>query len=447
MRRKIFAVFFAVLLIFIVFSGCVKEEAPDISPKNNEPVVIQQLIDNASEGDVIIVPSGTYNETIFINKSITLIGENKVDTVIDGMFPKIYSKGNAITINSDNVRISNFTIRNITTGSLYPNNNCGIQINSNFNEISNNVFSKSRFGIFLNYSNNNKILSNDFTNIDYDGVYLDFSDNNNISNNNFSTSSSAGVNLNNSCSNNTISNNIISGDRYGVIVDNKGYDNKFYNNDIFSDWESFFIHGSNKSTIKGNFLNNNGICLSGLSYNNDISNNLVKNKELVYLEDKSNLIIDYDVGQILIVNCDNITVSNQNLNNVSYGLELIDSQDCIISNNYFNDISITGLFIADSENNVVTDNFFLNCSQGILISADRNIIKNNEFIDNSQRSQRSIGMYYSFHNTISYNYLGDLVVYSSDFNTIRDNTFNGSIQIFDSNNTKNNVIINNNFNN
>jgi len=410
-------------------------------PKNNEPVLIQQLIDNASPGDVINIPSGVYNETIFINKSITLNGNNKANTIIDGMFPTIWSTGSSITINSDNVKISNFTIKNIQVKSQHPNNNCGIQINSNFNEISNNVFSKSYYGIYLNCSNNNKIINNDFVDLNDDGVYLDFSGNNNISNNDFFNSR---LKLNNSCENNTIYDNIITGENYGIMIMNNGLENKILNNEISTTDESLFIIESNKNSIIGNTFEINGIHLSGSS-NNDVGNNFVREKELMYLENKSNLIVDEEVGQIIIINSDNITVQNQEMEDISYGLYLVNSEDCIISNNQFSDISTSGLSLSGSDNNLIENNDFLDCRESIsLWSVNNNIIQNNDFID---CKSRSIRFYNSFYNTISNNNLGNLLLDKSDYNTIQDNTINGSIHFFYDSNSTNNIITDNNFNN
>ena len=46
--------------------------------------LIQDAIDNASEGDTVFVYSGWYYENIDINKSITVIGENRSSTFIVG---------------------------------------------------------------------------------------------------------------------------------------------------------------------------------------------------------------------------------------------------------------------------------------------------------------------------------------------------------------------------
>ena len=43
--------------------------------------VIQNAINNAEDGDIIIVNDGIYYENILIDKTITLIGENKTKTI------------------------------------------------------------------------------------------------------------------------------------------------------------------------------------------------------------------------------------------------------------------------------------------------------------------------------------------------------------------------------
>ncbi|MHA2434066.1 MAG: right-handed parallel beta-helix repeat-containing protein, partial [Candidatus Thorarchaeota archaeon] len=67
---------------------------------------IQEAIDNAGPGDVIYVFSGTYNESIIIGTPITLVGEGREATTIDGK-----GLGDVISVAADNVSITEFTIK------------------------------------------------------------------------------------------------------------------------------------------------------------------------------------------------------------------------------------------------------------------------------------------------------------------------------------------------
>jgi nitrous oxidase accessory protein NosD len=66
---------------------------------------IKEAIQNVTDGDTILVKQGTYNETIVIDKAITLRGEDTNNTIIYGN-----NNGTVIQILNDNVTISGFTV-------------------------------------------------------------------------------------------------------------------------------------------------------------------------------------------------------------------------------------------------------------------------------------------------------------------------------------------------
>ena len=96
---------------------------------------IQDAIDNASKGDTVFVYNGKYNEKVFVNKQINLIGEDNEKTIID-----INESSDVIKIFKDWVNISGFLIRSNSSDSK------GLVVNSNYVTIYNN-----------NISSNNKI--------------------------------------------------------------------------------------------------------------------------------------------------------------------------------------------------------------------------------------------------------------------------------------------------
>ncbi|MCW3984911.1 MAG: right-handed parallel beta-helix repeat-containing protein [Candidatus Bathyarchaeota archaeon] len=87
---------------------------------------IQEAINSADGGDTIYVSSGTYYENVVVNKSVSLIGEDKNTTIIDGD-----QTGTVVRVTEDNVTIKGFTIQ---SGEV------GLDLNSNNNTVASNKF-------------------------------------------------------------------------------------------------------------------------------------------------------------------------------------------------------------------------------------------------------------------------------------------------------------------
>lgn len=123
---------------------------------------IQCAIDDAENGFMIFVYNGVYNESIIINKSLNIIGENKIYTIIDGLYNNY-----VVNFLADNICIKNFTIRN--SGGYYEDS--GIKINSNNNTIASCIIYRAKSGIFINQSNNIE-LSNCTFHTNGEGLYI-----------------------------------------------------------------------------------------------------------------------------------------------------------------------------------------------------------------------------------------------------------------------------------
>jgi len=133
----------------------------------NNYTKIQDAIDNASNDDTVFVydDSSPYYGHININKSISLIGEDKNTTIIEEK--KI---GTAIYITADKVLITGFTIQLSEEGNNYQ----GISIGSNDNKIINNIIKNNPDGIHIFRDHiNNLIQGNDIV---YNGFGIFFDD-------------------------------------------------------------------------------------------------------------------------------------------------------------------------------------------------------------------------------------------------------------------------------
>ncbi|UCD13665.1 MAG: right-handed parallel beta-helix repeat-containing protein, partial [Thermoplasmatales archaeon] len=269
---------------------------------------IQDAIDNASNNDTVFVyddMSPYYENIMIIEQSINLIGENRETTIIDGG-----EQLSVVTIQADGVTISGFTIQN--SGVLWINH--GIDLHSSYNIISDNIITNNNVGIGLYtistyIADFNNITNNIIEKNDGYGVKLYGSSYNTISDNTIASNNGNGVYLDESF-NNVISSNVISDNNGGLIISSP----------------------SNYNNASDNVFTNDGVIITYLNQNT-ILNNLVNGKPIVYLEGESDKIIEEDAGQIILVNCNNITVQNQDLSNVSNALMLLDTHNCLITGN------------------------------------------------------------------------------------------------------------------
>ena len=318
-----------------------------------------------------------------------------------------------VQITANWVNISGFTLRKAAEGQ------CGIEIISNYNTIKNNNISENYdigIGIYEAYNTiiDNEIFSNDNKGIEIDDISFNTIEGNTISYN------PIGIDLF-ECTNNVISDNLISKNENGIEIDYTSEANTISDNTINSNDFGLDIYGEN-NTINGNTISNNncGINLEGSNNNiasnsfvydglyvynplhNNVIGNTVNGKSLVYLEDESNIIIDSDAGQIILINCDEITIRDLELIDTHIGIILIKSNNCIISDNEINSNNNNGIDLYRSSYNEIKNNQISNNDIGIFLlnSNDDNLIAEN---------------------TISSNEFYGLVLSSSNNNVVRNN--------------------------
>jgi parallel beta-helix repeat protein len=243
---------------------------------------IQVAVDNAAEGDTIIVRDGTYTENVDVDKALTIQSENGPDSVIvEAASPDDH----VFEVTADYVNISGFAV--IGASGAYPYHPAGIYLdNTDYCNISDNVVTNNYYGIHIIGSSNNCIENNTLSSSGEYGIWLfDNSLCNSIANNCISNNVERGICLYSSSNNSIKYNNVSNNGIFGIeLFDSSNTD--IEHNNISNNYESgiWLYKSSNNSITNNNIENNNeseeygyGIWLSYSSNNLIYLNNFINN--------------------------------------------------------------------------------------------------------------------------------------------------------------------------
>lgn len=375
---------------------------------------IVSAIENASNGDTIIVYDGEYNGKfgeIYIDKSVDIIGESIESTIINSTW---------LHFGINYVNLSYFKIQG-----------CTVDIGG----VSNIKFNYCNFTSFSSldiYSTNVWLLNSSIIERGY-----------------LWTHSASYVYIDNVYMNNT---------QYPLWISSSS--NIFITNSILSyldDWGVYPDQSTNivmKNTAIYSDEGGIGISWGSMSepsyYNHSIdTTNTVNGKPVYYYFNKTNLILsNLEAGHITIALCSNITIKDSNVTGGD-GINLVFSSDINISKNNVSSTFRTGIYLINSaNNNLIKDNFISYNTDGIALSqSTENRIINNTICFNKYSG---LGMVSSSENNsvlncnVTNNKWGILVrtqdnVFSK--NLITDNWDKG-IWLLTSD-SKNNLIVNN----
>jgi parallel beta-helix repeat protein len=225
------------------------------------------------------------------------------------------------------------------------NNGGGINLHSSdYNNItSNNISDNGRYGIYLSFSEGITIKDNNISNNEK-GLYIDRSDYVNIQG------------------------NIISSNDYGI--------------------ELIFSRGIN---ISGNTMIGCGIGISGDTINywypyEIDSTNTLNGKIIYYWKDRVGGTVPPDAGQVILVNCTNVKVENQELTHGTIGILLGYSLNIYITGNTLSSNSEYGIYFHRSERNDIVGNTISDNGCGIFLkSSIANIFHHNNIVDNDEQ--------------------------------------------------------------
>ena len=394
---------------------------------------IQDGIDAADSGDTVFVFNGRYEKHtlrypvwyLTIDKSMTLTGESKTNTIIS-----VDERTSTIKITADHVSVNRFTITE---------NYLGIEVEkASHCHISQINIKETVNGILVTSSKNTCLHQNV---VDNCTIRINDSPNTMVTNNTLSQ----------------------------VLIKNSS-GTTFHQNRMN---RYLYLHGLQQLTILNNSITK-GIYLD--TYNADktsfdefiIKNNTAQGKPILFYNNVQHYIVPSHVGQIILVNCDDITIWDQNLTNRYVSIQLcystnISIKNCtmeqinlfyshhnIIEDNTISDTENQNIGVYHSSHNWIIQNQLTHSYHGIEIKdSSHNIIKHNNItkneitgiklyscsyhhIDSNLITQNGLGIRDAdgFSNTFLNNTLTDTIIsYSSSHPVIKNNSISNDQDI------------------
>jgi parallel beta-helix repeat protein len=290
-------------------------------------------INNTSVGQLIL--ANCINVSI---ENTTISGT--VDGIILNYVENVMIANNVIASNiykGIEVEYSNNVI--LLNNTIYSNGWGGVTIldSNNITFMDNIVSSNGWSGVSISSVTIASFVNNYISLNGWDGLDIDNSKDINISDNNLFQNDGNGIKLGGS-SNVVISNNeILSLPKMEFDTNNGSYETSFSSHDQYG----IALDSSRNTTIQGNTLNSSGIIIEGEIYwnyyysdfpvhmdyfdsINITTDNLVNGKSIYYYKNQNGMNLDGDsIGQLILVNCTNVTASNLDITHTDVGVQMI----------------------------------------------------------------------------------------------------------------------------
>jgi len=304
---------------------------------------IQDALNAASSGDTVAVKAGTYRETLLVNKAVSIIGENKETTVVDGG-----GVGSVVEIRTSNVVLTNFTVSNagrtwgpppglgapdscilvdsvsdvLIANSILTDAAVIVWIaQSSFVNVSDNVVLSGVYGGIIGYASSGLSLTRNLVdNGGLMGMHLDGYSNDNTIAENTVMNNVEGLELESGSARNWIEDNIFTNNNVSVVLNKCGRFNVFRRNTLLNSLYNLVVVGY---TLE--------------SFLQDIdSSNLVDGKPVYYLTNLHGQVVSPtsypDAGYLAIVNGTDVTVRDFSFVSNGDGVLLAYARDCTLVN-------------------------------------------------------------------------------------------------------------------
>jgi len=338
---------------------------------------IQEAINapETQDGNEIFVVSGTYYESITVNKSLSIVGEDRSSTIIDGN-----GAIKVVYVTADNVEIRNFTVQNGTFGLWLEN--------SHNSRIIDNTFQDGSYGIRIRHSKGTYVVGNNVRKFIFFGVELDSSGNTTLRNNeiadnryNFGVNGASLFDF----MNNIDTSNIVNGKPVRYLIN---WRNASIDSATFQDLGYLALINSSNIRVRDLDVQNN---MQGVLFAFTV------NSMVVNVNAKSNW------NGIYVTHSRNTTVSGNNANgNFDYGIKFFNSSRSVARNNNVDRNGWAGIGVFGSPNSTIDGNkASFNTYNLHVVYTNNSVITRN--IALNKPGGYSIAVYYSHNNSIYHN--------------------------------------------
>lgn len=212
-------------------------------------LTIGAAVGNASQGDTVLVKKGVYYENVYVNKALSLIGEDRDSVTVIGAGGVERGAKAVITLKADNARLSGFTIQS-TNYSSATNFATGVNVAGNNCTVTSNNIVGTYYGVFSTVKSFTLISRNNVTATLKDGIRICGGSSNSITENNITGNAQSGIAVDgysDSVIGNSLTNNgrgIGLGASYSVV----------FGNNITGNKESGFYIAASNSIISLNYI-------------------------------------------------------------------------------------------------------------------------------------------------------------------------------------------------
>ncbi len=176
------------------------------------------------------------------------------------------------------------------------------------------------------------------------------------------------------------------------------------------------LYSSESSTIINNTFFGDGLFVSEeadlitsyQSYN--IIDNRVNNRPLGWFTNLYNLTLPSSYGQLFLINCSNVTVTNLNCSNTYSGIIIYYSYNCRVLKSIFTENRYYGIHVINSEHTTIVNNSFHRNRVGVYFTRSGScLIVNNTFLeDGLMIVEGDLGSYLSY--TVVNNWMNGLLL-------------------------------------